>query len=313
MNEAISLCGMNCGICPAYKTNLKSDEDRLKVDEGWKKFHRTRGWTYKQSYCEGCFNIPESPPLWSNCYIRKCVLNNKVENCGFCLDYPCPRVTNISHATNNIAKRTRKTGTEKEYEKFALPYLNEPRLQEMHQKIIKTVQDTVFHPINTSTLSFPPTLDPKTLSGTKLEPKKFKVALQNLHAVLGKIMTLHCKTTGGQEQELKRNKDNAKLLWVIGRYGTLLTDNDIPSVEITLEDIKKRLRYGKHKTKWKLQELTVHGIEGDYLEDRIRIKFLEKPETSIVLQNYTKLLLENNSERKAYSKFWKGNMGIFGK
>ncbi len=33
-NEAISLCGFNCGIYPAYKLNLKIDKDRVKVDEG---------------------------------------------------------------------------------------------------------------------------------------------------------------------------------------------------------------------------------------------------------------------------------------
>ncbi|MFX0204926.1 MAG: DUF3795 domain-containing protein [Candidatus Hodarchaeota archaeon] len=313
MNEVISLCGMNCGICPAYKTNLVSDEDRIKVDEGWKKFHRTRGWTYKQSYCEGCFNIPENPPLWANCYIRKCVLNNKVENCGFCFDYPCPRVKNINHATNAIAKRTRKTGTEEEFEKFALPYLNEPRLQEIHQNFIQTVQDGTFEPINVNTVSFPSTLNSEALSGTHLELKNATEALQNLHNILESIMTLHCKTPGGQEQELKRNKDLVKFFWIIGRFGTILTDNNEILIEITLEEIKKHLRYGKHKTKSKLQELTAHGIEGGYLENKIQIKFTEKSDTAIILQNYIKILLEDNSERTAYSKFWKADMNLFSK
>ncbi|MFX1511178.1 MAG: DUF3795 domain-containing protein [Promethearchaeota archaeon] len=311
MNEAISCCGFNCGICPAYKTNLNSDEDRLKVDEGWRKFHRTRGWVYKKPYCEGCFTIPEKIPLWSNCYVRRCVLANNVESCGQCLDYPCPRIKNMSHATNVIARRTRKDGTQEDFEKFALPYLNAARLKKIHQKFIKTVQDTVFQPINTSTVNFLSNLNPETLSKTDLEPGYVTEVLHNLHTVLESLMTLHCKTPGGQEQEIKRNKENTKFLWIIGRYGTLLTDTDEPSIEITFETIKKNLKYGKYKTKRKLQELTRHNIEGDSFKDKIRIKFSEKSETALVLQHYIKILLENYKERTAYSKFWKADMSIF--
>lgn len=311
LDDAISLCGFNCGICPAYKPNLKSDEDRVKVDEGWKKFHRTRGWTYKEPYCEGCFNTPENAPLWSNCPIRKCVLTNNVENCGYCLDYPCSRINNMIHATQLIAKRTRENGTQDDFQKFALPHLSKSRLEEVHQKVSKTIQGAEFQPVNTSTISFPSKLNPKTLTGTQLEPEKFTEALRSLHSTLESIMTLHCRTPGGREQELKRNKDNAKFLWVIGRHGKLLGNEDELSIEITIEEIKKYLRYGKYKIKRKLPELVKHGIGGNYIDDKVRIRFTEKPETAIALQLYTQLLLENHSERTAYSRFWKADMCVF--
>lgn len=311
MGEAISLCGFNCGICPAYKLNLKSDEDRVKIDEGWKKFHRTRGWLYKESYCEGCFNVPEKAPLWSSCPIRKCVLTNNVENCGNCLDYPCPRINNMINATQLIAKRTRKNGTQEDFQKFALPHMSKSRLEEIHQKFTKTIQGTEFQPVNPSTISFPSKLNPETLTETQLEPEKFSKALRSLHSTLESIMTLHCRTPGGREQELKRNKDNAKLLWIIGRHGKLLANEDEPSIEITTEEIKNRLRYGKYKVKRKLSELVKYGIDGNYLDDKIRIRFTEKPETTIALQLYTQLLLENHSERTAYSRFWKADMNVF--
>lgn len=38
MNTKISLCGFNCGICPAFKPNIRSEEDRLKVDESEKEY-----------------------------------------------------------------------------------------------------------------------------------------------------------------------------------------------------------------------------------------------------------------------------------
>lgn len=308
MSEAISLCGFNCGICPAYKSNLISDEDRATIDEGWKKFHRSRGWIYQQPYCEGCFNTSEKAPLWSSCPIRKCALTNNVETCGNCLDFPCPRIRNMISITTAIAERTRKEGTEEDFQKFALPHLNEARLEEIHQKVRKP-KDTEVQPVYTTT-AFPSNLN-TTLSKPHLEPDQFITALKLLHSILESIMALHCWTPGGREQELKRHKENAKFLWAMGRHATLLTNQDGPLLEITTKEIKKHLKYGKHKTKRNLQELAKHGIEGDYIGDTVRLRFTEKLETAIILQQYIRLLLENNSKRKAYSKFWKADMDVF--
>lgn len=313
MNEAISLCGFNCGICPEFKDNLKSDNDRIKVDKGWKKFHKTQGWVYKEHFCNGCFNIPEKPPLWSTCFLRKCVLTNNVKNCGYCLDYPCPHIKNMIRIINKIAERTKKSGTQEDFQLFALPHLNETRLDEIHNLFIKTVKKNDFKPVNPFTVNFPSILNLKTLSGLGDDPKKIQEALQNVHSTIESILSLRCKTPGGQEQEIKRKKENIKFLWIIGRHGKLLTDNDEFSIEISKEGIKNYLKYGKNKTERKLQELTDHGIEGNYLKDKVRIKFTNKLETAVVLQKYIKILLDNNSERSAYTKFWKADMSIFGK
>ncbi|MFX1283920.1 MAG: DUF3795 domain-containing protein [Promethearchaeota archaeon] len=311
MNEEISLCGFNCGICPAYKVNLKTDEDRKLVDEGWKKFHRTGGWIYKEPYCEGCFNVPEKAPLWSRCPIRRCVLTNKVENCGYCPDYPCSRLKNIIYITKKIAERTKKSGTKDDFEKFALPFLGEQKLEEMHQEFIKTVQNNEFQPVNAHTIIFPEELNLKTFSETQIELEKSIETLQYLHTTLESMLTLHCKTPGGQEQELKQNKENLKFLWVIGRYGKLITSTDESSIEITAKEIKKYLKYGKYRTTNKLETLARHGIKGDFIEDKITIMFTKKPDAAFALQKYITTLLENISERRAFTKFWKADMNVF--
>ena len=308
MKEAISLCGFNCGICPAYKPNLKSDEDRMKVDEGWKKFHKTKGWVYKEPFCNGCFNDPHHP-LWSSCAIRKCVFGNNIENCGHCLDYPCPRISNMIHITKKIAERTKKTGNEDDFLKFALPYLGKAKLDEIHQHIIETTQATEYSPINTTTIGFPSKLNNSI--DTRLKPKQFEKALHNLHSTIDSIMTLHCRTLGGQEQELKRNKENAKFLWIVGRYGKLKSENNDFLIGITATDIKQYLRYGKHKLQKKLVELAQHGIETDYSDVKATIKFSEIPETALILQKYINSLLENYKERTAYTRFWKADMSVF--
>jgi hypothetical protein len=301
MNQKISLCGFNCGICPAYKTNIKSDKDRAKVDEGWKKFHKTRGWIYKENFCQGCFNAPETP-LWSGCYIRKCVLTNNVENCGFCPDYPCPRIKNMIHITKKIAERAKKEGTLEDYQNFGLPFLSEPRLEELYQEFIKTIV-TESQPLNTITVDFPPKINQKYASESRI--------LQDLHATLKSILTLHCHTPGGQEQELKKNKEILKFLWIFGRYGNLITDNNQLKVEITPRELKKYLKYGKWRTQRKLEELGRHGIDGHYTSDRVCISFTRNYQLASSLKNYVQNLLQNYKERTAYSKFWKADMNLF--
>lgn len=310
MDEDISLCGFDCGICPAYKPNLKSDKDRNVVDKGWKRFHRSRGWTYDRPYCEGCFSTPDRTPLWSTCPVRKCVLKNNVENCGYCLDYPCPRVNWLIHATTLIAERTKKEGTQEDYERFALPYLNKARLNGIHERVKKAAGEFKSQPVNTSTVPYPSHLNPKTFSGTKLKPDEFREMMRKLHSKLEEMMTLRCRTQGGQEQEMKRKKEGLKFIWVIGRFGRLMV-GDGPVFEITEGEIKKWLKYGKHRIKQKLQELADYGLESKYIGDKIEMKFVEKPKVALALRHYIKLLLKNHSERAAFSKFWKADMSVF--
>ncbi|MFX0097858.1 MAG: DUF3795 domain-containing protein [Candidatus Hodarchaeota archaeon] len=309
MDKDISLCGFNCGLCPAYKSNLKSDKDRDMVDEGWKRFHRSGGWIYDKPYCEGCFNTSDRIPLWSNCPIRKCALKNDVRNCGYCLDYPCPRINWLIHITTLIAKRTKKEGTQEDYERFALPYLNKARLDEIHERISRAISEAEFQPLNTSTVPYPSHLNLKAFSGMKIKPDKLRTAMRKLHSTLESMLTLHCKTRGGQEQEVRRKKEGLKFLWIMGRYGKLKNGDD-PLIEITGEEIKKQLKYGRHRIKKKLQELKDYGIEGNYVENEIEVRFVEKPNVAVALQQYITILLKNHSERKAFSKFWKADMSV---
>jgi hypothetical protein len=213
------------------------------------------------------------------------------------------------HTINVIAERTKKYGTEEDFQKFALPYQSKSRLDENHLKFIETTPDTEYHPVNATTISFPSQLNPETLT-VILKLEKSQEFLECLHSILGSILTLHCRTPGGQEQELKRNKEKLKFLWVVGKNGKLQT-KDGYSIEITAAEIKERLRYGKYRTQRKLEELTQHGIENSFIEDIITIKFSEKPETAIVLQNYIKYLLASYKKRTAYTRFYKADMSIF--
>ena len=79
------------------------------------------------------------------------------------------------------------------------------------QKVAQTLEEPKFQPIDNSAVSFPSKLNPETLIGTQLDPGEFTEALRNLHSTLKSMMALHCRTPGGREQELKRNKDTVRL------------------------------------------------------------------------------------------------------
>jgi hypothetical protein len=164
--------------------------------------------------------------------------------------------------------------------------------------------------MNTHTIKFPPNINQEFLLQSQIEDPEY---LQSLHSYLESVLTLQCRSPGGQEQELKQKKELLKFLWIIGRYGNLITDNDKPSIEITMKELKQYLKYGKWRTQRKLDELAPHGIDGHYFSDKIGIKFTKNYQTTILLQKYIQILLENNSERSAYSKFWKADMNVFGR
>jgi hypothetical protein len=94
MAEKISVCGLDCGACPAYQATQKNDDaERKKVAETWSKEY---GADIKPEdiNCDGCTS--KTGPYFSNCNvceIRKCGLEHSVENCAHCGDYACDKLT----------------------------------------------------------------------------------------------------------------------------------------------------------------------------------------------------------------------------
>ena len=72
--------------------------------------------------------------------------------------------------------------------------------------------------------------------------------------------------------------------------------------------MKNKLKYGKYRITQRLQALKAHQIEGELLEGKIKLKFAHNPEVVLVLKKYIDKLLETNTERSSYSKFWKADM-----
>ncbi len=90
MKEKIAFCGLDCSKCEAFiATKNDDDSERTKVAEKWCKLYR-KGIKPEDINCDGC--CQSGGRLFSHCKvckIRKCGLDKKVENCGYCKEYPC--------------------------------------------------------------------------------------------------------------------------------------------------------------------------------------------------------------------------------
>jgi hypothetical protein len=90
MNKMISMCGLDCSVCPARVAFLTDDQAlRLKTAAEWSKAYQHE-LTADMINCVGC-TAAEGVHIGhcGECAMRKCGLARKVENCGVCADYGC--------------------------------------------------------------------------------------------------------------------------------------------------------------------------------------------------------------------------------
>ena len=95
MERIIGCCGIVCSECIAFKATQSGDSmEQEKVVETWRREYHSPGLTVASIQCDGC------PPQGErHCYhcdecdIRACGLAHKVQNCAYCIEYSCERLT----------------------------------------------------------------------------------------------------------------------------------------------------------------------------------------------------------------------------
>lgn len=89
MSAIIAFCGINCSECPAYlATQADDDVARAAVVEKWTVEHNAKGLTIEAINCDGCLAV--GGKLFghcSQCKIRACGLEHKLDNCAQCGEY----------------------------------------------------------------------------------------------------------------------------------------------------------------------------------------------------------------------------------
>lgn len=217
MKDLFAKCGNNCGRCPSYKENLKTDEDRQRCSDGWEKYLGFRLSPGKLRLCDGC-QAPddENPVRYQNCYVRRCAVKNSVETCAHCSAYPqCEDVGMVSlsaDAREKIAARLGIPIPEEDYLTFIEPYENLKHLEDIHGSLgaEEMVEPTKPPPFKPKTVDFPE--DPPV---SKEERSGFKA----LHQLIRTINTVDADTYVMQERLKKRRQYFLKLLWTFGLLG----------------------------------------------------------------------------------------------
>ena len=92
MDKMIAFCGLACSGCPARLATQKDDDAKRKeVAEAWSKQYNA---TIKPEdiNCDGCMS--QRLFFYCNiCEIRKCGTEKRVENCAYCDEYACDKLT----------------------------------------------------------------------------------------------------------------------------------------------------------------------------------------------------------------------------
>ncbi len=214
------MCGVDCGLCPSYQGNLRTQADRQRCSDGWSRYLGFRLNPARLLQCEGCL-VPtvESPVRYfkGGCYLRKCGERNGVPTCAHCSGFPCEDVEH--HGTANtrdtVARRlgiTPEAIPAADYEAFIKPYESFDRLERIRATLSPSDIIAMTSPTPSKALSFP-----KTLKLPKAKEKAFK----GLHKLLSNIILMVGETHARDTVVKKRKRYLLKLLWVVGVWGEL--------------------------------------------------------------------------------------------
>jgi hypothetical protein len=218
MKDLFSKCGFNCSRCAAYKKNAKTDEDRLRGSDGWKRYYNFR-IRPDRMYCDGCQTPDAQKPvlLAPGCTIRKCATMNGARTCADCSAFQaCMHDLFIFEADvdrKEIEARIGRPIPEAEYRAFIEPHEHLKHLDKIRSSLDpKDIVEPKILTVKTKVADFPDNLP---------FSKKENSALKALHRVLANLIATGGDTYAQQVVLKKRKQYLLRLLWTFGLYGQL--------------------------------------------------------------------------------------------
>lgn len=116
----IAACGNDCASCPRYigPGYEKTDEELHQTAILWEKIgYRDHIVSNEEILCTGC-----KIENWCRYEIVNCVYEHKVDHCGQCKEYPCPRILDCFKATETFLPACQGACTEEELEKLTAAF-----------------------------------------------------------------------------------------------------------------------------------------------------------------------------------------------
>lgn len=104
MKNLIAYCGIDCSDCPAYlATKSGVIEELEKVAKEWSTDRMS--FEPEEIRCQGCIQDEQIFSWCSQCPIRICCRDNGYENCAYCEEYICDKLTMTFEKTPEAKKR----------------------------------------------------------------------------------------------------------------------------------------------------------------------------------------------------------------
>ncbi len=132
MKEILGYCGYRCDLCPAYRENLKTPEDRQRVSEAWERYYDYKIDPEKVP-CDGCIGACQAPN--PNCKVRPCAIGKGVSTCAECDEFICGRLKKQIEAIKPIAEKHGRTMPPEDYQRYIHPYESEERLRRRRDQV----------------------------------------------------------------------------------------------------------------------------------------------------------------------------------
>jgi hypothetical protein len=87
--KMLSICGLVCTDCPAYKATQTDDRELArKTATEWAQAYGIQV-TPDDVWCDGCLVAGRKCAHCAKCEIRACGMERTLAHCGHCTDYPC--------------------------------------------------------------------------------------------------------------------------------------------------------------------------------------------------------------------------------
>lgn len=130
MEPIVSKCGYRCDLCPAYETNLKSDDDKKKMCDAWAKYFGSQVPPEAITSCVGCLAGGGD----ETCSVRPCANEKNLDNCAHCGEFACDK---LKERMNFVEEKVKDQSNipEEDYDLFIKPFISKGILQEIRESL----------------------------------------------------------------------------------------------------------------------------------------------------------------------------------
>ncbi len=228
MGKLVSKCGIDCSSCPwgPYPRKSMTAQEFERYRNAAKE---VLGYMPIKTPCVACQTPDEEIPKGSKlpnrkCLIRQCVDKTGVENCAYCLRFPCDTLKATAGLWNrkNIEEKHGSPISEQEYRVFVEPFEGIDRLETIRASL---KQDEIVEPAKITTLETAVVDFPKKLSFSIKETTAFKSVHRLLALLQQSSLGMLYIDTFSQHHKLENRKAHVfRFLWIMGSRGKLEED-----------------------------------------------------------------------------------------